>query len=125
MSRRDNLKKDLDLADDAELDMPPIEAEAQYLIAYLFEIGPTLAAGMGNGPLTHSEIQAWQNNTGIELQPWEARFVKRLSNEYLNESQRAVARDCPAPWADAPYVRPAPNRVALAMQQSLRELAKL
>ena len=105
--------------------MPPIEAVAQYLIGYLFEIGPTLAAGMGNGPLTHVEIMAWQSNTGIELQPWEVRFVKHLSIEYLNESQRATAHDCAAPWADAPYVKPAPNRVALSMQQHLKGLEKL
>jgi hypothetical protein len=125
ISRRDAIKKQANLADAEEPEMPPIEDAAHYLISYLFEIGPTLAAGMGNGPLTHAEIMAWQINTGIELQSWEARILKRLSNHYLAESQRATARDCPAPWADAPYVRPAPSRVAMEMQQSLMELAKL
>lgn len=87
-----------------ELALP--ECEALHLAGYLFEIGPTLAAGMGQGPVTHGEIAAWQQNTGIELQPWEARFVKQLSIEYLNESGRATDPACPPPWEEAPYLKP-------------------
>lgn len=100
-------------------DMPP--ADALHLVGYLFEIGPTLPAGMGEGPLTHGEIASWQHNTGVRLQSWEARLVKRLSIEYLNESHKARARDCPAPWGDAPV----PNLKAEQTRIALRALANL
>lgn len=99
--------------------MPP--CDAPHLVGYLFEIGPTLAAGMGEGPLTHGEIESWQRNTGIRLQSWEARLLKRLSIEYLNESSKARARDCPAPWGDAPV----PNLKAERTRDALRALAAL
>lgn len=76
--------------------MPP--CSAQYVLGYLFEIGPTAAVGMGEGPITHSEIAAWMGNTGIRLSPWEARMLRRLSVDYLRESSRATQRGHPAPW---------------------------
>lgn len=100
-------------------DMPP--CDAPHLLGYLFEIGPTLAAGMGEGPLTHGEIASWQANTGIELQAWEARLLRRLSIDYLNQSHKARARDCPPPWGDAPV----PNLKAERTRNALRALAKL
>jgi hypothetical protein len=73
-----------------------------HLVRYLYEIGPTLPGGMGAVPLTHSEIMAWQSNTGVELQPWEARFLYRLSREFLSQSHKSEAPECPPPWVDAP-----------------------
>ena len=103
--------------------MPP--CDAVYLIGYLFEVGPTLSGGMSLSPLSHAEIAAWQGNIGIELDAWESRMLKRLSNEYCEESHKAAARDCPIPWADAPYAKPAPNLIAERMKQATRELANL
>ncbi|MDP3650905.1 MAG: hypothetical protein Q8R67_04395 [Rhodoferax sp.] len=54
---------------------------------------------MGNVPLTHSEIAAWQRNTGVDLTAWEAQTLRQLSRDYLGESQSAEAPDCPAPWS--------------------------
>lgn len=76
--------------------LPP--TDAPHLLNYLFDVGPTLASGMGEGPLTHSEIEAWQGNTGVELEPWEATFLRRLSIDYLSESHKAEKVDAPAPW---------------------------
>ena len=101
------------------------ECDAHYLAGYLFRIGPTLAAGMGEGPVTHSEIESWQRNTGIELNSWEAEMIRSLSLEYLGSSQKATARDCQAPWKEAPYARPTANLVAERMRQATRELAQL
>ena len=84
--------------------MPP--CPAPYLIGYLFEMGPPVAAGMGQGPLTHAEMVAWQQNVGVELHPWEARFIRQLSVEYLNESALATDPERPAPWEEAEYVQP-------------------
>ena len=109
--------------DGVEVTMP--ECEAMHIVSYLYEIGPTLPNGMGEAPLSHTEIGAWQRNTGIFLDAWEARLIHRASLEYLSESQRATSPDAEAPWADAPYVKPAPNNVALRMQAAMQELSRL
>lgn len=96
--------------------MPPI-AGAQELITYLFEIGPTMAAGMGAGPITFGEIFAWQALTGIRLVPSQVRLLRHLSRTYLNESMRGGVQ---APWV-APDEKPQPTKSQLA----IRELAKL
>ena len=103
--------------------MPP--CDAGYLLGVLFEIGPTVPAGMGAGPITHGEIDAWQRNTGIALSAWECRTLRRLSMDYLGESHKATARDCPAPWEDAPYVAPVLNVKAERTRDALRALATL
>lgn len=79
--------------------MPPLD-DGAYLIGYLWEVGPTLPNGMGSSPLTHGELAAWQGNTGIALKPWEARWLRRLSSEFLAELHQAEAADRPAPYVD-------------------------
>lgn len=86
-----------------DVDMP--ECDAGYLIGYLFEIGPTVSAGMSSGPISHSEIAAWQRNTGIELDAWQVRTLRALSIEYVNESSTANAPDSPAPWGGEPTAK--------------------
>lgn len=104
------------------IDMPP--CGAQYLAAYLFEIGPTLSSGMGDGPITHSEIAAWMGNTGIELDAWQARTLRRLSLDYLGESQAATQRGRPAPWQPEDFA--VDKWVAQdSMKNALRDLANL
>ncbi len=78
-------------------EMPPLN-EAGYLVPYLMDAGPTMAAGMGSSGLTSQELLAWQHLTAIELEPWEATFIRRLSKEYLNASYLAEKRDAKAPW---------------------------
>ena len=58
-------------------------------------------AGMGEGPITQSEIAAWQGNVGIELTSWEARTLRSLSTVYLIECQKAKSPTCPSPLAVA------------------------
>lgn len=97
--------------------MPPVDAE--YLLAYLFELGPTMAAGMGAGPITQQELAAWQVNTGIALTPWEARTLRRLSLDYLAAMRDAESPDCPAPWNDKDL------RARLAAQTMKRSIERL
>lgn len=107
--------------DDFEPDMPDVEAE--YLLGYLFEVGPTLLSGMGEAPLTHEELAAWQRNTGIELNTWEARTLLRLSREHMLQSQRSTKSNCEAPWnAESDESKAV---VAAQMQRSISELSKL
>lgn len=93
-SRRESLK-----SYGIEPDMPPLEWGA-YLVEYLFELGPTMAAGMGAGPLMPSELHAAQQLLGIQFQPGEARLLLRLSRDYLAESHRATEYNCEPPWDD-------------------------
>lgn len=102
-----------------EPDMPP--CDTPWLVDTLFEIGPTVPAGMGEAPIAHTDLAAWQANTGIELQPWQARLLRLLSQQYLNESHKARARDCPPPWGDAAV----PNLKAERTRNALRALAAL
>lgn len=106
-----------------ELEMPP--CEALHLVGYLFEIGPTVAAGMGEGPLSHGEIDAFQRNTGIDLTAWEARTLRRLSQDYVAQSQKSTVRDCPAPWEAAPYSKPMSSLAAERTRSALRALSNL
>ena len=86
------------------IEMPSLTC-GDYLVNFLYEVGPTMAAGMGAGPLTYSEIEAWQRANGIELIPWESALMRRLSCEYASESHAATKRDRPAPFAGAAPAR--------------------
>ncbi|MGK5049605.1 hypothetical protein ACQ4WP_27470 [Janthinobacterium sp. GB4P2] len=99
MSRRERIEKD-----GREIEMPPLEC-GEHLIGYLYEFGPTMAAGMGAGPVTFVEMEAWQRARGINLHPWEARLLRRLSCDYLAESHKATKWDCPAPYMDSPSLK--------------------
>lgn len=71
---------------------------APHLVNYLMEIGPVEAAGMDGAPIGWATMRHWQHQMAIELQPWEARLIRRLSAEYLTQSIKARKPDCPAPW---------------------------
>lgn len=106
LSRRERMEHD-----GGEIEMPPFD-DGEYLIGYLYELGPTVAAGMGAGPVTFAEMAAWQAARGFELEPWEARLLRRLSVDYLAESHRATERNCPPPWGGSVAVRVSHDRAA-------------
>lgn len=85
-----------------------------------------MSAGMGSGPITHGELEAWQRNTGITLAPWEARVIRDLSRDYISESSKAEKRDCPEPWQSDEFVDAAPDHSAAdRMKAAIRGLANL
>lgn len=98
--------------DDIAADVPIVRA-AEYLVGYLFEIGPTMPGGMGDVSLTHGELRAWMMNVGIGLSPWESRTLRRLSRDYLVEAQRATEPSRPAPYVAASPISPE-RRAAVA-----------
>lgn len=106
-----------------EVTMP--ECPLIFMVSYLFDIGPTTPNGMGDAPVGHLEIAAWQQNTGYVLDSWQAITLHKLSLAYLSESQRATKPDAEAPWADAPYLKQQSNLVALRLQAAMQELANL
>lgn len=83
------------------IDLPPL-AVGTHLVAWLWEVGPTVAAGMGEGPITFAELHAWQALIGIELSAWEARTLRAMSRAYASESHRAKKPDCLQPWSPNP-----------------------
>lgn len=117
-SRRESIE-----ADRGAPAMPPIEW-GRYLVDYLLEFGPTMPTGMGSAPLMPSEIEAAQRLLGIELQPWEARLLLRLSREYLAESYRATEQHCSAPWQDPETAEIDQVETARRLEQSMMDLVE-
>ena len=124
LTRREALRKELKMAETEEFEMPP--CDAPFIVGYLFEIGPTLTTSMGEGPVSHTEIEAFQRNTGIQFDSWTARTVHQLSGIYLTESHKATDRNHPPPWDGADYARRAASIIAgQRMREETRALAKL
>lgn len=76
--------------------MPP--NPLPHFVAWFVEIGISESKGMGASPLSWREINEWQRATGVELSPWEAKLIRRLSTEYLAEGRKAESENHPAPW---------------------------
>lgn len=117
-SRREQIE-----ADGREPPMPPLDW-GDYLVEYLFEIGPTLPTGMGSAPLTPPVIESAQRLFGIEFRPWEARLLLRLSREYLAESLKATEENCPQPWRDPENEEIDRIATAKRLEQSMLSLAE-
>lgn len=101
------------------------EIPAPYLLEYLFEVGPTVSTGMGPAIIGWRDLQAWQEMVGIDLEPWEARMLRKLSSAYLSQSLKSEKPDCPAPYVSQQQIdREAVSRKVgnafLALMQSKR-----
>ncbi len=83
---------------DEEADVPLPPCPARFLIDYLLEIGPVVPAGMGSAAIAWRDIAAWRECTAVDLPPWQAQLLRRLSADYLVMSRDAEKLDCPAPW---------------------------
>lgn len=96
------------------------ECYADYLLTYLQEIGLTL----GDQPLNFGEIESYQNITGISLQSWEARILKKLSVAYLSESNKARDSNAETAWEDAPGYMHVSYIKAMKAKASIRRLTE-
>lgn len=81
---------------------------APHITDWLLEIGPTGPDGSGLG---WRDLTAWQDITGIVLEPWEARLIKRLSGEYASMRVRGERHDCAAPYSPAEVMKDNRERV--------------
>lgn len=104
------------------LQLPPA-GEAAYLVGHLFEAGPLGWAGMGEVPLAWSDLQAWQAGTGIELEAWEARALRRMSGAYVTQLQAAREPGCLPPWAPEAPASEARESISNRLRASLRAMA--
>jgi hypothetical protein len=82
---------------DAPIPLPYIESG--YVPELLYEVGPVSFSPMGAAPIDDVHLRAWMQNN-VELPPWLSRLLKRLSSDYLGESQRATKPGCPQPWTE-------------------------
>ena len=82
--------------DGLQPEYPPIWTP--HLIEYLTEVGPVVPGGMSMVPISWRDLTAWQENTGIVLEAWEARLLRRLSHDYLAQTVEAENPDCPSPF---------------------------
>lgn len=94
LSRQERAKRD---GNTAILELPPLEG-CGYLISWLFECGPVNNGGMGQVPLTWTDIKDWSGLMGVDVTGWEAGVLKRLSSAYLSEYQQAKDPGRPAPY---------------------------
>jgi hypothetical protein len=97
----------------------PLPCVADHLVEYLLDAGPVSSAGMGAAPLSHVEIAAWQSNTGIELNAWEASTLRRLSIEYVAQAEQAKDADCPQPYLPAQIDSDRRTRVAQQLRAAM------
>lgn len=88
---------------------------AKYLSDWLFEIGPTKPTGMGSAAITFGDMTDWSGIMGIEILPWEAKALRRLSVDYANEAHRATKHDRPPPYSGSEDVIVS-NRDRVGMQ---------
>jgi hypothetical protein len=57
---------------------------------------------MGVSAISWRTLEAWQAFTGIRLEPVAgARLLRRLSGDWLRESDKATKPDWPAPWVES------------------------
>lgn len=75
----------------------PEPGAAAYLLRHLAAVGPTT----GESAITSAELKHYQENMGIALNPWECATLRRLSIDYLNESQLATQQDRKPPYGDS------------------------
>jgi hypothetical protein len=81
-----------------EPDVPDVAAP--FIISYLLDIGPVIAAGFGPAAIHWRDILAWQQCTSVRLPPWQARLIIELSKEYLVFSEKAKEPDCLSPLSN-------------------------
>ena len=96
------------------------ECQAYYMLEYMQDIGLSI----GENALTHGEIESWQRNIGVRLNPWECRTIKRLSSAYLSEFHKASDPKAETVWEDAPYYMSAKYRNAMRAKNAIRKIAE-
>lgn len=97
---------------------------AAYLTEWLMEIGPTVAGAMGEAPIGWRDLSAWQENIGIELDPFEARTIRRMSEVYLAQRHDARKPACPAPYTGREDVQATRDRVSAQFKAMWDALAE-
>ncbi len=62
--------------------MPPVDAD--YLIGYWHDMGLVSSNGMGAASLSALEIDAFCRLSAVELEPWEFKALREMSQNYAS-----------------------------------------
>lgn len=100
----------------------PSAGAASYLLEHLWDAGPSMLLGAGAAPLSQQELQAWQANVGVDLNPWEVRTLRALSASYLDQLLEARQPDCPSPLAPPEMTEEDRSRVSDKVQSVFRSI---
>ncbi len=71
------------------------ENPAPHLTDWLLEIGPVV----GEHAIGWQDMAAWSRITGVELSPWEARTIRKLSKSFIDQRYMARKASCREPLA--------------------------
>lgn len=67
---------------EAQLDGPAFPEGFDYLLAWFYDLGPALFNGMGLAPISYTEIRSWRLERGLQLNSWEVKALRELSQVY-------------------------------------------
>lgn len=76
-----------------------------------------MPTGMGQAPLSCTEIEAWQRCTQTRLEPWEFSLIRSASNAYVIQS---VSDDTDPPHSEQPHMKPVVAGAFKALAQRLK-----
>lgn len=71
-----------------------------YLIGYWLEMGRAKATGMGLGAFDATDLIAWQQGTGITLNAWEFRVLRKMSEVFAGFLPEARQIACKPPYGN-------------------------
>ena len=70
----------------AGVPMPIVELEAgEYLLDMVQQLGPIRSTGMGLTIPDWQEVIAFASASGLDLEPWEYRLIRKMCSGYLRE----------------------------------------
>lgn len=69
----------------------------RYLFDYLMQVGPCQVNGMGQVAIGWQELESWQKQQGLVLNPWELSIIRKASAAYAEQAHLSSKPDCPPP----------------------------
>lgn len=76
----------------------PDPGPLEYLINYLSELGEAEISGGHLSVIGWQTMNAWADNTGVNLTAGESLAIRRLSSAYVSQYYQSEQASCPAPY---------------------------
>lgn len=89
-----------------------------YLVTYLFDVGPV--GDRAEGPISFAELESWARMTQRTLTPWELSTLRGMSSSYLEEFHAAKDPGRPAPWLSMQTVEQSRAKVSDNLRNAFR-----
>lgn len=74
------------------------EVNFEYLLTCLTEIGFSTQSGMGQAPLSFTDVDNWSKITGANMESWELTLMVKLSQQYCFQQAISDDRNCEEPY---------------------------